>query len=261
MKPRFNLILILACFGPLASLQGQGNEHWVATWTTAQPLARYMNARTGVPQPAAGQSAPRPQPAPAAPGQPTAAERQGFAAQQAIAAQGFSNQTIRMIVRTSIGGSRVRVKLANAFDSQPLAVGAAHIAIRGKDSEIAPGSDWPLTFSGKPGCTIGPGVVILSDPVDLKIPQLGDVAVSLYFPGQTGPPTAHNGLHTTYVSKEGDFSGQSAIQDATTTQSYYWLAGMDVLAAPEVSLVVALGDSITESFRRRRTPIAVGRLY
>jgi lysophospholipase L1-like esterase len=249
MKPRFNLILILACFGPLALLHGQGNEHWVATWTTAQPLARYMNARTGTPQPAAGQSAARPQPPPAAPGQPTAAERQAFAAQQAIAAQGFSNQTIRMIVRTSIGGSRVRVKLANAFDSQPLAVGAAHIAIRGKDSEIAPGSDRLLTFNGKPSCTIGPGVVILSDPVDLKISPLGDIAVSLYFPGKTGPPTAHNGLHTTYVSKEGDFSGQPAISDATTTQSYYWLAGMDVLAAPEASLVVALGDSITESFR------------
>ena len=254
MKPRFNLIPILLCFG-LTSLQGQGNEHWVATWTTAQPLARYMNARSGVPQPAAGQSAPRPQPAPtaagqpAAPGQPTAGERQAFAAQQAIAAQGFNNQTIRMIVRTSIGGSRVRVKLVNAFDSPPLAVGAAHIAIRGKDSEITPGSDRPLTFSGKPGCTIGPGVVILSDPVDLKIPRLGDIAVSLYFPGQTGPPTAHNGLHTTYVSKAGDFSAQPAIPDAATTQSYYWLAGMDVLAAPEASLVVALGDSITESFR------------
>jgi lysophospholipase L1-like esterase len=56
-------------------------------------------------------------------------------------------------------------------------------------------------------------------------------------------------LHTTYVSKEGDFSGQPSIPDATATQSYYWLSSMDVLAGPDVSLVVAFGDSITESFR------------
>ncbi|MGB7719910.1 MAG: SGNH/GDSL hydrolase family protein [Bryobacteraceae bacterium] len=211
MKLRFNLILILVCFG-----QGHAKEHWVATWTTAQPLARYLHVRGGGP--------PR-------------------------AAQGFGNQTVRMIVRTSIGGARVRIRLSNAFDSPPVAVGAAHIAIRSKDSEIVSGSDRPLAFDGKPGCTIGPGMVILSDPVDLSIPKLGDIAVSLYFPGQTGPPTAHNGLHTSYVSKEGDFTGQPSIPDATTTGMYYWLSGIDVLAPPRVSLVVALGDSITESFR------------
>jgi len=216
MKLRFKTILVLACLGPWTLLQGQAKEHWVATWTTAQPLARYLHVRSGGPPPAS---------------------------------QGFSNQTVRMIVRTSIGGSRVRIRLSNAFDSQPVVVGAAHIAIRSKDSDLVPGSDRPLAFDGKPGCTVGPGMVMLSDPVDLQIPKLDDIAVSLYFPGQTGPTTAHNGLHTTYVSKEGDFSGQSSIADATTTGSYYWLSGIEVLAAPEVSLVVALGDSITESFR------------
>jgi lysophospholipase L1-like esterase len=230
-------------------LHGQEKENWVATWTTAQPLARNLQPRPAGPPPAAGAAAPAPQVPTAASGQPTAIEQRAFAAQRAIGARGLNNQTVRMIVRTSIGGSRARVKLTNAFESEPVTVGAAHIAILSKDSEIASGSDRPLTFDGKPGCTIGPGMVILSDPVDLKIPKLGDVAVSLYFPGETGPPTAHNGLHSTYVSKEGDFSGQSSIPDATTTQSYYWLAGIDVLAAPDASLVVALGDSITESFR------------
>jgi len=99
----------------------------VATWTTAQPLARYLHVRGGGP--------PR-------------------------AAQGFDNQTVRMIVRTSIGGARVRIRLSNAFDSTPVVVGAAHIAIRSKDSEIVAGSDRPLAFDGKPGCTVGPGMVI-----------------------------------------------------------------------------------------------------
>ena len=226
MKLRFNLILIFVCLGPL-----QAQEHWVATWTTSQPLARYLHVRGGPPP--GGRSTPAKAPPPA----------------QAIAAQGFSNQTVRMIVRTSIGGSRVRIRLSNALDSTPVAVGAAHIAIRSKDSEIVSGSDRTLTFSGKPGFTVGPGMVILSDPVDLSIPKLGDIAVSLYFPEPTGPPTSHGGLRTSYLSKEGDFTGQPSIPDATTTGMYYWLCGIDVLAPPQVSLVVALGDSITESFR------------
>jgi lysophospholipase L1-like esterase len=164
--------------------------------------------------------------------------------------QGLNNQTVRMIVRTSIGGHRVRIKLANAFGSAPVAIGAAHIALRTKESEIAPGSDRALKFDGKAGCTIGPGMVILSDPVDLEVPQLGDLAISLYLPGETGRPTSHGAaLHTNYISKEGDFSGDAAIADAVTTESYFWLAGVDVLAPADAALIIALGDSITDGIR------------
>jgi lysophospholipase L1-like esterase len=199
----------------------QKGEHWVATWTTAEQLARLPAA------------------APAA--SPAAAPPPG--------ARGFNHQTVRMIVRTSIGGRRLRVNLSNAFGSEPLAVGAAHIAIRAKDSEIVAGSDRALSFNGKPGCTVGPGMVILSDPVDLNVAPVHDLAVSLYFPGETGPPTSHStGLHTTYI-QEGDVSGQAAMADAATTQSYYWISGIDVLAPAGASLIVAFGDSITDGAR------------
>ena len=216
MKLRLTMVLILAQFCGAAFLNGQpaNKEHWVATWTTAQLLAR-------------DQPPPAPRP-------------------QASGARGYNNQTVRMIVRTSIGGRRLRVKLASAFGSAPVAVGAAHIAIRAKESEIAPGTDRTLTFNGKPSCTIGPGMVILSDPVDLNAPPLADLAISLYFPGETGPPTTHaTGLHTTYVA-DGDLTGQTAITGGSTTQSYYWLAGIDVLAPADASLIVAFGDSITD---------------
>ncbi len=190
----------------------------MATWTTAQLLVR-----------------PVPSPAP-----PAAAS---------AAARGFNNQTIRMISRASIGGRRLRVKLSNAFGSAPVTIGAAHIALRGKDSEIIPASDRPLAFNGKPGCVIGPGIVLMSDPVDLTFAPLADLAVSLYFPGETGPPTTHaTALHTTYI-KEGDVTGQPALADATKTQSYYWLAGIDVMAPANAALIVAFGDSITDGAR------------
>lgn len=219
MNLRLTLALLLVQFAtsPLPA-QSAKVGHWVATWGTAQLLVR-----------------PQPAPAPAAPKQPQPG------------AQGFNNQTVRMVVRASIGGQRLRVKLASAFGSGQVTIGAAHIALRSADSAIVPGSDRALTFGGKPGCRLGPGVVLLSDPVDLKVAPLGYLAVSLFFPGETGPPTFHStGLHTTYISKEGDFTGQPSIADAATTQSYYWLAGVDVMAPAAASLVVTFGDSITD---------------
>lgn len=209
MKIRRKLLLLV--FPVLLAAQ----DHWVATWTTAQTLAR-----TG--------------PSPA----------------NTNAARGFANQTIRMIARTSIPGKRLRVRLSNAFGASPVTVGAAHIALRAKESAIVEGSDRTLTFGGKPEAILGPGVMLLSDPVDLNVPALADVALSLYFPGETGAPTNHaTGLHKTYISKEGDATGAPVIADATSTEQYYWLAGIDVLAPAATALVVAFGDSITDGAR------------
>jgi lysophospholipase L1-like esterase len=152
-----------------------------------------------------------------------------------------------MIARTSIGGNRLRVELSNAFGATPLAVGAAHIAIRAKDSAIVPGSDRALTFNGKPATTIPAGAMMVSDPVDLEVSKLTDLAVSVYVPGDTGPASNHAlGLHTTYISKDGDFTAQPDLEGATTSQSWYWLSAIDVFAPPAAETVVAFGDSITD---------------
>jgi lysophospholipase L1-like esterase len=194
-------------------------DHWVATWTTAQLLSR-----TALPATVPAQTA-------------------------AAAPQSFHDQTVRMMARASIGGKRLRIRLTNAFGSNPVRVGAAHVALRAKDSEIVSGSDHALMFNGKPSVWIGPGSVELSDPVDLAFSPLADLAVSLYFPEETGPPTTHaTGLHKTYI-QHGDVTGQTAMADATTTESYYWLAGVEVVAPSEASLIVAYGDSITDGAR------------
>jgi lysophospholipase L1-like esterase len=208
MKPLILFVLLISSAYPESS-----HEHWVATWTTPQPLIR--------------PPAPPPQ----------------------AAIKSFHDQTVRMIVHTSIGGSKLRVKLSNPFGAAAVTVGAAHVAMRSKDSEIVAGSGRALSFNGKPGCTLGPGMVILSDPADFAVPTQGDIAVSLYLPEETGPPSAHNGLHTSYVSKQGNLTDAPAIADAVPMPAYYWLAGVDVLAPAKTSLIVALGDSITEGAR------------
>src|ERR1700730_3760227 len=122
-KLLYNLVMKLRAMLLLAAValvqaQKRG-EHWVATWGTAQMLVR-----------------------PAAPATPPSTTAPAAApTPQSIASRGFDNQTVRMIVRTSIGGRRVRVGLSNAFGSAPVQVGAAHIALRTKDSEIDPKSD------------------------------------------------------------------------------------------------------------------------
>ena len=151
-----------------------------------------------------------------------------------------------MVVHTSLGGRRVRIQLSNAAAATPLVIGSAHIAVRAKDSAIVAGTDRTLTFSGQPGCTIRPGVLLLSDPVDLEVAPLSDLAVSLYVPKDTGPPTNHNlALHTAYISK-GDTTAQEVMPEPSTTRAYLWLSAVDVTATPNAFAIVALGDSITD---------------
>jgi lysophospholipase L1-like esterase len=155
-----------------------------------------------------------------------------------------------MIVHTSIGGRRVRIELSNAYGSAPLTIGSTHIALRDKESAIVAGSDRALAFNGKPSCSIPVGAAMLSDPVDLDVPALGDLAVSVYVPGDTGPATTHSvGLHTTYISKQGDVTGESALADSITSQSWYWLSGVEVLAPADAAAIVTFGDSITDGTR------------
>jgi len=212
---------------PLAFAQ----EHWVATWA-ASPIATNI---------------------PAGPARAVAAPVAGGAPGAALANPGpaplrsFDNQTIRMVVNTSIGGRSARVELANTFGKDPLKIGSAHIALRDHDSAIVPASDRTLTFSGLSAATIPPGASMISDPVDLLVPAVGDLVISVYLPGDSGPPTQHStGLHTTYISSEGDFTGKTDFTAARTTNSWYFLSGVEVLAPADTGLIVAFGDSITD---------------
>jgi hypothetical protein len=105
---------------------------------------------------------------------------------------GISNQTVRNIVFTSVGGDEVRVRLTNAFGTAALTVGAASIAVEDTGAGTAPGTMRALRFGGEPGITIPPGAEALSDPVKLKVSALQSLAVSVFVPQMTGPATVHS---------------------------------------------------------------------
>lgn len=210
-------------------------DHWVATWAASQTLYRTPPRSAAAP---AAAPAPAPPPLPGTPGR-----RFGIPAPLAS----LHNQTVRMIALTSIGGSNVRIRLANALGSPAVNIGAAHIALHDSESAIRPGTDRVLTFSSKTSATLYGGETLVSDPVSLNLPPLAHVAVTLYIPGETTDPTNHRfALHNTYISKEGDFTSQTSIADAETRESWYWLAGIDVLAPPDAAALVTFGDSITD---------------
>lgn len=160
----------------------------------------------------------------------------------------FENQTVRMVLQTTATGRAVRVQLANAQGKPPLRIDAAHIARRAADSAIVAGTDRPLTFGGKSGVTIPPGAIIVSDPAPLAVTAGEELAVSLYLPQLTGGVTAHAlGLNSAYVAA-GNMAAAPVLSEAKVLRSYFWLAGVEVLADRPRGVIVAFGDSITDGY-------------
>ncbi|MGB6483423.1 MAG: SGNH/GDSL hydrolase family protein [Candidatus Acidiferrales bacterium] len=206
------LLLVCAFLPGLVAAQRQAaGEHWVGTWAASPQMP------------------------------PAEGDRRDSSD------AGFSNQTVRMIVRASIGGEELRVRFSNAFGSAAVTLGDAHIALAGKGSAILPGTDRTLTFSGQPSFTIPPGAMALSDPVHLNVSALARVAISVFLPVTTGPATWHElGNQTTYISGPGDLCASADMQGAKTEKSWYLLSGIDVLASERTEAIVTLGDSITD---------------
>jgi lysophospholipase L1-like esterase len=170
--------------------------------------------------------------------------------------QTFTDQTVRLIVHSTIGGNQVRIRLSNELGSTPLRIGGAHIALRAGGTsggvDIQPGTDRALTFSGNNAITIPPGAPVLSDPVDLDVPPLSDLAISLYLPGTVGATTIHGiASQTSYVSVAGNFTGDTTFKVERTILSWPYLAGVDVSGgqAGGGATIVTLGNSITDGTR------------
>jgi lysophospholipase L1-like esterase len=162
--------------------------------------------------------------------------------------QAFRNQTLRLIVHTSAGGPEVRIRISNTFGDGPLLIRAAHIARRATAADIDPSSDRALTFGGQSSTTIPAGSIAVSDPADVNVPALSDLAISLFLPQTTTATTSHIlALQTSYVSTEtGDSTAAVKFPVANTITSWPFLTGVDVAASPRGAAIVAFGSSTTD---------------
>lgn len=152
----------------------------------------------------------------------------------------LQDQTFRQTARISLGGPRLRIRLSNAYGTQPLRIGAASVAAR------AGATPQPLSFDGQPGVLIGPGQERLSDPMPLATDDRQALQVSLFVPGPTPVQTFHwEGRQTSWIAP-GNQSLAQALSGASSTTARLFLAGIEVEAAASARSVVVIGDSITD---------------
>src|SRR5690348_5316929 len=142
----------------------------------------------------------------------------------------ISNQTLRLNPRISIGGDKLRVRISNAYGTRPLTIGAARIALRDQGPGIVQGSDRRLTFGGSYDATIAAGAVLLSDPVELPVPPLADLSVSIHLPGELTAAFGISGRYarqTNYISPPGDFAAETAMPIGKLSDDWLFLCGVD----------------------------------
>lgn len=161
----------------------------------------------------------------------------------------FDNQTIRMVVHSSVAGSGARITLSNRFSSAPLDVGEVDVAVQADGGEATRGTIRNVTFAGSRRLTIPAGEEAVSDVVPIPVGVGENLLVSLYVPGAPGMSTWHSdAFDTTYIASGNHTGDDSAAAFGTTTTSWYYLAGLDVLSSSARGTVVAIGDSITDGY-------------
>ena len=212
MQSPFALLLIVsACAHPGLQVQQFAAPRWLATWT------------------ASASEGPRRPPRDSIDRTPT-----------------LFNQTVRLVVRTSIGGDNVRIRLSNEYGDRPLVIGAAHVAVRDSGAAIDASTDRALTFGGRATVRLLPGAVALSDPVTLAVPALRDLAVSLHLADSARIVTRHAlALQTNYVGR-GDVTGARSFAAETTLFVWPYLVGVDVTNSAAIGVISAIGNSITD---------------
>src|SRR5580704_8407035 len=94
----------------------------------------------------------------------------------------LTNATVRMIVRPTLQGNAVRIRLDNTFGTTPLTIGAGYVGISLAGRGLVEGSNVKLTFGGSPSITIAAGQRVLSDQATFRVEAWQDVAVSLFLP-------------------------------------------------------------------------------
>jgi len=225
----FAVVAVIQCDAVLAAAAQA--PHWVAAWTA---------------------SAQGPYPV----GNPTAQPELKFAFPDA--ARGAVDQSFRLIVRPDIWGQQARIRLSNAFGTQPVTFDGVFVGLQNSGSAVLRGTRRPVTFAGKEVITIPPGKDVLSDAVSLPFvknpadPMLTGrrLAVSFHVVGESGPMTWHaKALTTSYISapsagSQGGDDGESAFP--MSTASWYFLDEVQMTAPPATRVIVAFGDSITD---------------
>lgn len=168
--------------------------------------------------------------------------------QNSLATSEMSDVTVRQIFHLSMGGSMLRVRLSNAFGTEPLHFTSVHIAraVSSSSARIDAASDRALTFSGSGRVTVPAGAEYLSDPVAFPAAALSNVAVTFHLDAAPVGETGHPGSRETTYYAHGDMVSAVDMPGAKTVDHWYEVSGIDEEVPAGAASIVVLGDSITD---------------
>jgi lysophospholipase L1-like esterase len=156
--------------------------------------------------------------------------------------------TIRETFHMSVAGAMIRVRLSNAFGTEPLVFSAVHVARPAAvgSAAIVQGSDTAVTFSGSASVTVPAGAEYWSDPVAFPVAALSSVTVSFHLAALPAQQTGHPGSRATTWFVHGDPVAAADWPGAQPVDHWYQVSGIEVPAPADGGDVIALGDSITD---------------
>jgi len=166
-----------------------------------------------------------------------------------IATTTLTDQTVRNLVHTSIGGPAARISLSNVFGDRALTFDSVYVGVQADGATLQAGTNKRVTFSGgQTAVTVPAGAEVLSDAVTMDVPADATIAVSVHVVGASGALTGHNfTAQTSYVSAAGDVAAAEAgTAFVTPINRWYWVDAVVVDAPELVDTVAFLGDSITD---------------
>jgi lysophospholipase L1-like esterase len=164
----------------------------------------------------------------------------------------LTDTTLRQTVHVTIGGSRIRLRFSNAFGGAPLQLTKVAVALPAGGaagvSGVQPGTTHRVTFGGRPSVVVPTGALMVSDPVQLRVPPLSNLTITAYLAkGQASTAvTSHPGSRTTSYLAHGDQVGDSGLTGATPVDHWYFISDLEILEPARASAVDVIGDSLTD---------------
>ncbi|MDQ1919908.1 SGNH/GDSL hydrolase family protein [Massilia pseudoviolaceinigra] len=158
----------------------------------------------------------------------------------------LEQQSVRDVVRLSVGGRRLRIVLSNRYGVTPLQVGQMRVGLAGDGTAVVGGSSRAVTFGGSVHASAAPGAALVSDPVDLPAGALARLAITTYYPAPTPVSTFHWGAQQTPYLVRGNATAAADLPAATRFAGRAFLSAVLVEAPAGARSVVVLGDSITD---------------
>ena len=158
---------------------------------------------------------------------------------------GLANNTLRQVVRVSIGGKKLQLKFSNEFSAGYLQLKSVQIALSTGGSNIDPSTVKQLTFNGRPDVIINPGMAIYSDPVQFNLKPRTDLAITIYYGEVPQDLTGHPGSRTTSYILTGNKLSSADFSGSVPTDHWYTITGIDVKSSNSATVAI-IGNSITD---------------